>query len=52
MLDVLASILCHVYLKKEGGVVVVVEFPEGAWLSFGHQSEMAGLQHDFSAQLH
>lgn len=26
--------------------------PEGAWLSFGHQSEVAGLQRDFSAQLH
>lgn len=46
MLDVLVSILCHFYLKKGGGV------PKGAWLLFGHQSEMAGLQHDFSAQLH
>lgn len=30
---------CHFYLKKkerEGNV------PEGAWLSFGHQSEMNG----------
>lgn len=48
MLGVLTRIFCHFDLKKNKGEK---NPPEGAWLSFGHQREMAGLQHGLSAQL-